>query len=143
MSNEVCTIAVYVRDVQKRFSDFHFFPFQRSISNSRSCSQTTRLFSFSWDSLWKHGKNREFPYPMKISSIRLADMNARTDIEQRKHSRCGQISDVSCYFSKMESIVKLQSMKIYCTSFMALYFGISVIQQSVPFVACYMSSLYE
>jgi len=44
-------------------------------------------------------------------------MNDKTDIEHRKHSLCGQMNDVLCYFGKMQSIVKLQLMKIYCTSF--------------------------
>jgi len=45
------------------------------------------------------------------------DMNDTTDIEQRKHSLCGQINDVLRYFDKRQSIVKLQLMKIYYTSF--------------------------
>jgi len=49
--------------------------------------------------------------------ILTTDMNDKTDIEQRKHSLCGQINDVLCYFGKRQSIVKLQLMKIYCTGF--------------------------
>ena len=44
-------------------------------------------------------------------------MNDKTDIIHRKHSLCGQMNDVLCYFGKRQSIVKLQLMKIYCTSF--------------------------
>jgi len=44
-------------------------------------------------------------------------MNDKTDIQHRKHSLCGQINDVLCYFGKRQSIVKLQLMQIYCTSF--------------------------
>jgi len=42
--------------------------------------------------------------------------NDKVDIEQRKHSLCGQISDVICYFGK-NTVVKLKLIKIYCTSF--------------------------
>ena len=30
--------------------------------------------------------------------ILTTDMNDKADIEQRKHSLCGQINDVMCYF---------------------------------------------
>lgn len=43
-------------------------------------------------------------------------MNNKTDIIHRKHSLCGQMNDVLCYFGKRQSTVKLQLMKIYCTS---------------------------
>ena len=44
-------------------------------------------------------------------------MNDETDIEQRKHSLCGQINGVLCYFGKRQSVVKLQLIQVYCTSF--------------------------
>ena len=44
-------------------------------------------------------------------------MNDRSDIDQRKYSLCCQINDVLCHFGKKQSIVKIQLMKIYCSSF--------------------------
>jgi len=42
------------------------------------------------------------------------------------------VNDVLCYFGKRQSIVKLQLMKIYSTSFfMALYYGTWIILQLV------------
>jgi len=52
-----------------------------------------------------------------LGHILTTNMNDKTDIEQRKHSLCGQINDVLCYYGKRQSIVKLQLMKIHCTSF--------------------------
>jgi len=48
--------------------------------------------------------------------VLTTDMNDKTDIEQRKHSLCGQINDVMLFW-KRHSVVKLQLMKTYCTSF--------------------------
>jgi len=52
-----------------------------------------------------------------LGHILTTHMNNKTDIEHRKHSLCGQLNDVLCYFGKRHSIVILQLMKIYCTSF--------------------------
>ena len=51
-----------------------------------------------------------------LGHILTTDMNDRSDIDQRKYSLCGQIN-VLCYFGKRQSIVKLQLMKIYSSSF--------------------------
>jgi len=51
-----------------------------------------------------------------LGHVLTTDMNDKTDTERRKHSLCGQIHDVLCYFGKRQSIVKLLLMKIYCTS---------------------------
>ena len=59
-----------------------------------------------------------------LGHILTTDMNDRSDIDQRKYSLCGQINAVLCYFGKRQSVVKLQLMKIYCSSFVVLYFGI-------------------
>jgi len=52
-----------------------------------------------------------------LGHILTTDMNDKSDIDQRKYALCGQIDDVLCYFGKRQSIVKLQLMKIYCSSF--------------------------
>ena len=52
-----------------------------------------------------------------VLDYNLLKLNDKSDIDQRKYSLCSQINDVLCYFSKRQSIVKLQLMKIYCSSF--------------------------
>jgi len=52
-----------------------------------------------------------------LGHILTTDMSDKVDIEQRKHSLCGEINDVICYFGKRQSVVKLKLMKTYCTSF--------------------------
>jgi len=52
-----------------------------------------------------------------LGHILTTDINNKTDTEHRKHSVCGQMNDVLHYFGKRQSIVKLQLMKIYCSSF--------------------------
>jgi len=52
-----------------------------------------------------------------LAHILTKDMNNKAGIEQRKHSLCGQINDVICYFGKRQSVVRLKLMKTYCTSF--------------------------
>jgi len=39
-------------------------------------------------------------YKMLFGHILTTDMNDKTDIEQRKHTLCGQINDLLCYFGK-------------------------------------------
>jgi len=39
-----------------------------------------------------------------LGHILTTDMNDKTDIIHRKHSLCGQMNDVLCYFGKRQSI---------------------------------------
>ena len=44
------------------------------------------------------------------------ECNDASDIPNRKHSLCGQINNVICYFSNRNSVVKQSLMNAYCSS---------------------------
>jgi len=64
-------------------------------------------------------------------------MNDKVDIEQRKHSLCGQINDVVCYFGKRQSFVKLKLMRTYCTSF---YGSVLLMDFSHPAISAFCTT---
>ena len=56
-------------------------------------------------------------YKMLFGHILTTDMNDKTDIEQRKHTLCGQINDLLCYFGKKAIHCQITAHENYCTSF--------------------------
>ena len=55
----------------------------------------------------------EWPH---LGHIISDECNDASDILNRKHSLCGQINNVICYFSHRKSVVKQSLMKAYCSS---------------------------
>ena len=51
-------------------------------------------------------------------------LDDNNDIAVRRNTLCGQINNVICYFANLNAVTKLKLINTYCSSFMAVSFGI-------------------